>query len=57
MLSVFGLPGGFEQLSPTRAGIALGVAFGLGWLGAWLAVTRHLVPAEAPAMRRNFGAA
>jgi hypothetical protein len=47
MLSVFGLPEGFEQLSPTRAGIALGVAFGLGWLGAWLAVARHLVPAKA----------
>lgn len=47
MLDGFGLPEGFEQLSPASASLALGVAFGLGWLGAWLAVARHLAPWEA----------
>ena len=47
MLGVFGLPDGFRSLSAASAGIALAIALGLGWMGAWLAVARHLMPAEA----------
>jgi cell division transport system permease protein len=57
MLDGFGLPEGFEQLSPASASLALGVAFGLGWLGAWLACRR--APPRAvggPAIGWNFGA-
>lgn len=46
-LELVGLPEGFAPLSVAGAVVALGVAFGLGWLGAWLAVSRHLAPARA----------
>jgi hypothetical protein len=47
VLELVGLPEGFAPLSAAGAGVALGIAFGLGWLGAWLAVSRHLAPARA----------
>jgi len=47
VLELAGLPEGFAPLSATGAGVALGIAFGLGWLGAWLAVSRQLAPARA----------
>ncbi|MGH8799886.1 MAG: cell division protein FtsX, partial [Casimicrobiaceae bacterium] len=41
-LGVFGLPGGFSHLSPGMVAATLAAALGLGWSGAWLAVSRRV---------------
>ncbi len=47
VLELVGLPEGFAPLSAAGADVALAIGFGLGWLGAWLAVSRHLAPARS----------
>ncbi len=47
VLGVFGLPEGFAHVSATTAAATMLAAAALGWIGAWLAVSRHLAKTAA----------
>lgn len=43
---LYGVTVNFRMLSAAHSGILLGVAAGLGWLGAWISLGRHLREAK-----------